>query len=83
MKKKAKPEGCVHPDCFHCRLPDCKYSKTETSDSEYLVRMNRFRNFQTSCFGGNVREAQKAYPECVDNCSGVIFGKKEEETDEQ
>ena len=36
MKKKAKPEGCVHPDCFHCRLPDCKYSKTETSDSEYF-----------------------------------------------
>ena len=76
MKKKAKPEGCVHPDCFHCRLPDCKYSKPETSDSEYLVRMNRFRKFQTSCLGGNVREAQKTYPECVDNCSGVIFGKK-------
>lgn len=21
--KDKKPEGCVHPDCFHCTLHDC------------------------------------------------------------
>ncbi len=21
--KDKKPEGCVHPDCFHCTLRDC------------------------------------------------------------
>lgn len=83
VEKSVKPEGCVHPDCFHCPLADCGYNRPEKSDNQYLVRMNRFRSFQKSCLSGHVSSARKAYPECEDNCIGAIFGKKEEETDEQ
>nr|DAT58456.1 MAG TPA: hypothetical protein [Caudoviricetes sp.] len=24
--KNKAPEGCAHPDCFACRLPDCTWN---------------------------------------------------------
>ena len=64
-----RPEGCILPDCLHCPLDDCQYSRIEPVDARATKRLNVWVHYQKACLDGQTEKMryENRHPEVIEN----------------